>query len=464
MERSIFGALPEEWQHEIDEHVEHCAACRDYLEAMRNDDRAIAGFAEALEPAIARVEKGATDAAARGVPCESMENSRARRGIMRPRIAVFTAAAAALVALLWGVNHFSGIFQGTPAFADVVAKMNKAETVTYRQLLKYEGADPSAAENMATDAGLVRTTFEKFVIVRDFNKGIMLNVSPSTKRAVLEHEVGLKRDKGLFNYVNWMATLQNGPSGKFVGREKIDGVDANVFVVTNGEFQTIRIWTDPSTSLPLRIVWTNKHNPKLDVVEPTMTLYESDFGGEKGSSRMIFHMTPSDGLQKNSEWVYENFKWNQKLDPALFSVVPPKDYTLNEYQLDVSDKGEKDLVGALSAWASMSENAFPSAISDLNAQEKVRPMLIKRYDKNGDPKKELQEALEEANLLLKGLDFSQSMKVNGDWHYAGAGVKLGDKNAPLCWWKPEGAQKYRILYGDLRVADIDKADLPKAPQ
>ncbi|MCX5752857.1 MAG: hypothetical protein NTW97_04320 [Candidatus Krumholzibacteria bacterium] len=383
---------------------------------------------------------------------------------MKSKIAVYAAAAVALVAVLWGLNHFTGLFGGEPAFADVMAKINAAENVTFRQLLKYEGSDPSAAENMATATGLLRTTFEEIVIVRDFNKGIMLNVSPSTKRAFLEHQVGLKRGKGLFNYVDWIATLQDGPSGKFVGREKMDGVDANVFVVANGEFQTTRIWTDPGTNLPLRIVWSNRHNPKLDVVEPMIMLYESDFGGEKGRSRTVIHMNSSNGLQRNSEWVYDDFKWNEKLDPALFSIVPPKDYTLSESRFDVSFKGEKDLVDALSAWASMSENAFPSAISDLNTQEKVRPMLIKKYDRNGDPDKELEEAMGAAQLLLKGLSFSQSMKADGNWYYVGAGVKLGDKKAPVCWWKPEGSQKYRILYGDLRVADIDSVDLPKTPR
>jgi hypothetical protein len=286
---------------------------------------------------------------------------------------------------------------------------------------------------------------------------------PSMKQAFLDREVGRSRGKGLFNYVKWIATLQNGPSGKFIGREKIDGGDANVFLISMGEFTSIKIWADPKTNLPIRILWTRRHNPKLDVTMPKMTLYESDFGGEKGHVTMI-GISSMDGIQENSEDVYESFKWNEKLDPALFSLTPPKDYAVRENQRDVSNKGEKDLVDALSAWAGMSQDSFPSGMVDLSAEARVRPMLIKRYNKNGDPGKELQEAEGEANLLLKGLYFSQSMKALGDWHYAGAGVKLGDKKTPVCWWKPEGAQKYRILYGDLRAADIDKADLPKAPQ
>ncbi len=382
---------------------------------------------------------------------------------MKSRIALYAAASIALVVVLWGLDHFTGLFGGEPAFADVMAKINTAENVTFRQLLKVEGADSSAAENMATDTGLMRTTFEKFVIIRDFNKGINLSISPSTKRAFLEREVGRKRCKGLFNYVNWVATLQNGPSGKFVGRERINGGEANVFVVAMSQFSTIRVWTDMKTNLPLRIVWTSRHNPELDVIVPKMMLYESDFGGEKGVSRTIT-LSSSTGLQENSEWVYEDFKWNEKLDPALFSLTPPNDYVVRESHLDVSSRKEKDLVDALSAWAEMSQKSFPPRIADLTTEEKVRPMLIERYNKNGEPGKELEEAMGTAHLLLKGLAFSQNMKVDGSWYYAGAGVKLGEKNKPICWWKPEGSQKYRILYGDLRAADIDEADLPKAPR
>jgi hypothetical protein len=172
----------------------------------------------------------------------------------------------------------------------------------------------------------------------------------------------------------------------------------------------------------------------------------------------------SNGMQPSSEEVYDDFKWNVKVDSALFSVTPPKGYDVRESELDVSENGEKDLVEALSAWAEMSEKEFPASIADLANPEEVRALLIRRYDRNDDPRAELDEAMKEANVLLKGLTFSQGLKAQRSWHYAGAGVKLGEKDKPVCWWKPEGAEKYRILYGDLRAADIDKADLPKTPR
>jgi hypothetical protein len=463
MERSAFKPLTRERQGEIDGHVGRCAACREYLEAMRGDERALGDFVRSAEPSIERIEKESISAAACGAAPEPDEHARAWRGIMKSRIAVYAAAAVALVAVLWGLNHFTGLFGGEPAFADVMAKVNAAENVTFRQLMRIEGGDPWTTENMATDTGILRWTLGGDVAIQDFSNGIELSMNPLAKRGTLTRRVGRPPRKGLFNYVNWISTLHNAPSGKFVGRETIDGLDANVFAVKDGDFLSIRIWADPKTNLPLRVVWTLKHNPKLDVTVPTIGVYESDFGGDVRVS-CILSQSSRNGMQQNMEMTFENFKWNEKLDPDLFSVTPPPSYTVNEQELDDSYEGEKELVKALSFWASMSRKSFPEHIADLCEEEKVRPKLIEAYNKQGDPHKEYQEALTAAGLLLNGISFSQDMKGNGDWHYVGAGVKLGEKNKPICWWKPEGSQKYRILYGDLRVADIDKADLPKAPR
>ncbi len=463
IERSCIEPLARGRQDEIDRHVARCSACRGYLEAMRGDERALADFARSMEPSIERIEAGSIRAAACGVQPEGDERSRPRRWFASPRIAAYAAVAVALIAGVWALNRFTGLFGGEPAFADVMARINTAENVTFRQIMRIEGGEPWTTENMATDTGVLRWTLGGNVNIMDFTKGIDLTVSPSEKRATLVRRVGRPPRKGLFNFVSFISTLHNGPSGKFVDREKIDGFDANVFAVKDGDFLSIRIWADPKTNLPLRVIWTMKHDPKLDVTVPRIDVYERDFGGDVRVS-CILSKSGTGGIAQNTEMTFENFKWNEKLDPDLFSVTPPPGYTVNEQELDDSYEGEKDLVDALSFWASMSQKSFPEQIADLCAEEKVRPKLIEAYDKQGDPHKEYQEALTAAGLLLDGLYFSQDMKGNGNWHYAGAGVKLGEKDKPVCWWKPEGSQKYRIVYGDLRVADIDEADLPKIPR
>jgi hypothetical protein len=73
------------------------------------------------------------------------------------------------------------------------------------------------------------------------------------------------------------------------------------------------------------------------------------------------------------------------------------------------------------------------------------------------------------NVVI-GFTFPKIMPADNDWHYAGSGVKLGQAEVPICWWKPAGSQTYRVVFGDLSVRDLDKAEvdrltaqIPKSP-
>ena len=53
--------------------------------------------------------------------------------------------------------------------------------------------------------------------------------------------------------------------------------------------------------------------------------------------------------------------------------------------------------------------------------------------------------------------------VEKSFRYLGKGVKLGDKNRIVCWYKlkdTEDPTTYRVLYGDLSVKDVAPKDLP----
>ena len=54
------------------------------------------------------------------------------------------------------------------------------------------------------------------------------------------------------------------------------------------------------------------------------------------------------------------------------------------------------------------------------------------------------------------------MKAENDWHYAGQGVRLGDAGKPVCWWRPDGGETYRVIYGDLNVRDVPKEEVPES--
>jgi hypothetical protein len=48
-----------------------------------------------------------------------------------------------------------------------------------------------------------------------------------------------------------------------------------------------------------------------------------------------------------------------------------------------------------------------------------------------------------------------------DLHYVGDGVRLGEAEKVILWYRPEGASNYRVLYGDLSVRDVAPENLPE---
>ena len=50
--------------------------------------------------------------------------------------------------------------------------------------------------------------------------------------------------------------------------------------------------------------------------------------------------------------------------------------------------------------------------------------------------------------------------AEGSWKYLGKGVKLGDKDRMVCWYRPKGSRTYRVVHGDLSVKEVEPEDLP----
>jgi hypothetical protein len=53
--------------------------------------------------------------------------------------------------------------------------------------------------------------------------------------------------------------------------------------------------------------------------------------------------------------------------------------------------------------------------------------------------------------------------VEKSFRWLGKGVKLGDKERIVCWYKLKDAKDpntYRVIYGDLSVRDVAPKDLP----
>ena len=57
--------------------------------------------------------------------------------------------------------------------------------------------------------------------------------------------------------------------------------------------------------------------------------------------------------------------------------------------------------------------------------------------------------------------FTRFFKGEGKWYYRGKGVKLGEADKAIFWYRPKGSKTYRVIYGDLRVEDVAPENLPE---
>jgi hypothetical protein len=237
--------------------------------------------------------------------------------------------------------------------------------------------------------------------------------------------VGLGGLPDLKNYVevlrNTITRLQSEPDFQVEdrGTEEFEGQDYLVFVAS-GENDTVTVWADPETALPVRIE----------------------------------HETP------NMLIACDNLQFDVPFDESLFSMEAPDGYTVQDAGgIDFSDSSESAFIETLRIWAEIIEDGhFPNSIN-LEDVVKVGPKFGMGMKRAGLTEEQQAEV---ATQWGQGLVFIRFFKGQGQWHYTGAGVKLGDAGAPIFWYQPQDSDTWRVIYGDLHVEDVKEEYLPSS--
>jgi len=343
------------------------------------------------------------------------------RIIMKSRTGKIAAAAVIIVSVVTGI-HFLGGSTESVAWADVVRPILTARTVVFN--VEGENVPVTRVMNMGTQRvrGEVLSPDGKTVqaIVIDFDASRMLTLIPNQKRAVLiELKDMLEKPENVLEELRNMVTeIQNDPnvSVEPLGEKEIDGQIAKGFRATGPDGE-LTVWADPQTALPIRMEqkWRQMH------------------------------------------FVYTDFQFDIELDESLFSMEIPEGYSeLPSAELPIESSTEQDLIESLRIWAEVIlDGVFPR---DLSTQVYVDDVK-KNREKFAKLQKE--EKLELAMKLGPGFIFFNLLKAENDWHYVGNGVKLGDAESPVCWYRPDGSETYHVIYGDLSVKDVAPANLPK---
>jgi hypothetical protein len=151
-----------------------------------------------------------------------------------------------------------------------------------------------------------------------------------------------------------------------------------------------------------------------------------------------------------------DFDFDAQIDDSLFSLDPPKGYTLTDGQaLKMAEPSEEAFIKFLRKYAEETEgNLF---LPSLDTAGMMKAVQLRKKTAPNPPMSEFMKQNQENTL---GLMFAMMMTSANDFHYAGEGIALGNAQKPICWYKPTGAQTYRVIYGDLSVREAAPGNLP----
>jgi len=421
------GLLEDSEQQAVEEHLKDCSACQAELQELKGLHNRLVTNGKALAQSnlendvmnqVIREQKVRLKAAEKAA-----EALKIRRTIMKSPMTKIAAAAVIIIAMLIGLN----LFGGTVTFADVVKPLLNARTLILDIVVNTDGpevdedTDPVIHDTIVDQRiRRVVSTQEHLANIFDTESAKMLTLHTEGKVAVYSDIQGHVQEITQ-NYMTFLLDIitevQNNPDleAKKIGEKEIDGQKVVGFLVRD-----VTIWADAETALPVRI---EGQSPSLSVI-------------------------------------YKNFQFNipvEKLEP-LVSMEIPDGYELVENkgtEFDMGTPTEQDLVECLRIWAElMSDGNFPETIGMTEFTKQLPQVEAKLAESITSA----EEGTQKGMTLGKGMLFHMTLN---DKHYAGSGVKVGEADKAVFWYLPDGADTYRVIYGDLSVKDVAAENLPK---
>jgi len=380
---------------------------------------------------------------------------------------------AAVIALLAAAGFFA-VTATTPtkaiAFEDVARQIMKIESASYElsTTVQYpDGRSIELAKNKVTVQMPDKMRIEMpggMVSIFDFSEDKMLMLMADNKVAMLipgissEFGTNQKETQFLGDIQDHLRQAEHG--------DKLDGVKYEDL----GEKQI-----DDSKAIGFRVLTQDaskdKEQAEADADQPTNT-FDVWADAESGVIVLLEFKTPgADG--GTVIYTYKNFVYNQKLDPKLLSLEAPEGYMLvNPEAGALADLPESEtnkgtlrlLIENISLYATENEGLFPATLQS----QVIKDHLTEQW-KSENPGKPVYQDKDQSqytdpmlrkvhDLIDDAFAFVRKLEADGvDYEYAGKGVKFGDSKAPILWFKPNGADTYTVVYGDMKIKQADEA-------
>ena len=400
---------------------------------MNNDSKSSMGLLEQAEQAMHRL------AIPQGPPEKLVNELLSRMDSLTirqsTRTSIWTFKTRAIVALpVLAATVVFVMFQfpsNSFALNELTQAIHKVKTLTYQVVLNKVNIDSKSTTSSGQwkmfykDPGRSRTEHrDGMVSVTDLSKKQITTLVPAIKQVTTIDlsvaNLGQETPEVSFSTFPIGLLEQGLSSGKSIADKTIDGKVVKGFEVQAGAV-TLSVWGDPTTKLPV-------------LIEQKMHLGDD-----------AFVMTMKD------------FEFGVDLSDELFSLAVPAGYALQNGASPMVDlskvnqPSEIHAVNILRVYAARFDGKFPKQIDD--------PALIATLGMSyASDVEEYKKVLAE---LTPSIGASWTFRTTLDkFGYSGA-AKLGDADKIVFWYLPTGAKQFRVVYGDLRIGDVDADQLPK---
>jgi hypothetical protein len=396
----------------------------------------------------------------------------ARRRRMMSRAAIFAAVAVVLVCVWLGLTHFGMVGPETDAFAETLAQIEKAKTITwkhtvYEHVRSKDGKRTWFLTEVMEDAykapGLYRRAWLddkgqlQMVEITDAVRGRKLTYNVERKMATLQSIAPIPAHE-FFDPFSFSRRNLNTANLEWVGTKTTASGKANVF----RDRRPTRVGHKPDRGNDL---WIDAMTKQLVAVcDPSADVYDPDHDPVRDNPPEASRsgMTMMGGRS-------HDIRYDVPLDDSLFRTDAPEGYTVEVKPRDrITEKEMIDYVGIV---ADANGKMFPDGLDGPCICDVINRALDKPRKDYTPPERRLYDTDQRY-----GVRFGNSLApiavffhedpdrvVKDSFRYLGKGVKLGDKDRIVCWYKLKDAKDpntYRVLFGNLTVKDVAPVDLP----
>ena len=174
MPQLMEGTLSGEQTAEAQSHITQCPPCSEYLQALQSDDRLLTDFAQAMQPAVSRIEDEVTDVLNRRPSRKPLRRSSVWATITKRPIPKLAVAAVIIISILVGIHRFGGSVDGASvAFAQVTRTVRNVPWmhISYGgHWVKETGYDKSDDERLRLE---IWCSFVSQILIHKYADGVI---------------------------------------------------------------------------------------------------------------------------------------------------------------------------------------------------------------------------------------------------------------------------------------------------